>query len=121
MKKEQRVIYRTLTNEMGASLCTACKYSSWISDGCCEGYNECEHPVEALSWELKNEDMLESGGDCYGFKPDMTVTLLADLVGAILSKGHIDWTFRRYSKDSLTVYWQDFADKKGASGKLRIG
>ncbi len=121
MEQEQRLVYRELTEVMGASLCTACKYSSWTNDGCCAGYNECQHPIEALSWESKNEEMLEPGWDCYGFKPDISVSLLADLAGTILSLGRADWTYRRYSKESLTVYWQGYADKRDESGKVRIG
>jgi len=46
------------------------------------------------------------------------VTLLADLADLILSMGRVDWFYSRYSKTSLTLYWQGFADKSGTSGKV---
>ena len=121
MKKEQRLVYRELTETMGASLCNACKYSKWISDGCCEGDHECQHPVERLSFENLNEKMLEPGGDCYGFRPDISVSLLADVTGVIISQGFSEWFFRHFSKTSVTVYGRNYKGNVITEGKVRIG
>ena len=121
MRKEQRSVYKELAKEIGGSLCTFCNYGDYISEGCCEGWSECQHPIENLSYENKYEDTLEPGGDCYGFRPNMSVRLVTDLTGIILSLGHVDWFYRKYSKESLTVYWQGFAEKRETSGKVRIG
>lgn len=121
MKKEQRLVYLELTDIMGASLCTVCKYSRWINEDCYGGYSECQHPIEGLSWEHIHEEMLEPGGDCYGFRPNMKVRLAADLVGAVLSQGYNEWFYRKYSPTSVTVYgrhWQQGAEN---AGKVRIG
>ena len=120
MKKEQREVYVELAQVMNASLCTFCKYGSWQMEGCCEGYNECQHPVEALSWEYVHEESLEPGSDCYGFKANMGVDLVADIAGAIISEGYDEWFYRRYSPESVTVYGRSYDRGVEVSSKVRI-
>ena len=118
MKKEERGIFIELASQIDASLCTFCRYGDWYSEGCCEGHNECQHPITELSWENKNEDGLYPGGDCYGFKPSFSVQMVADIVGSVLSQGYRDWGFLIYSKKRVTVYGNSPNNQEG--GKVRI-
>jgi len=121
MNKEERLVYIALTEEMKGSLCTFCKYGDWYADGCCEGHNECQHPIEALSSENRNAEELEPGDDCYGFRPNISVSLATDLVGAIISQGFDEWFYRRFSRKSVTVYGRSYDRGVETTGKVRIG
>lgn len=121
MKAEARVVFVALSEAMNGTLCAFCKYSEFTADGCCEAYNECQHPIEALSWENVHEDSLEPGSDCYGFRPGISVTLAADLVGAILVSGFEEWSFKLFSKTSATVYGRNSKGGVISEGKVRIG
>lgn len=122
MKKEARIIYRELASEINAPLCTFCKYAGWIREGCCEGYAECSHPIDRLSYINWCEDSLEPEGDCYGFRPNLSIALIADIVGAIISQGYNGgWFYRVYSPTSATVYGQWYNKEGLKTGKIRIG
>jgi hypothetical protein len=118
MKKEERLVYLELAKEVNAQLCTFCRYGEGESEGCCEGYCYCVHPIDKLA---DSENMISPGDDCWGFKPDMTVSLLADLVGAIVSQGWEEWAFIRYGPESLTVFGRYQEQGQESSGKVRIG
>ncbi len=121
MKKEARLVYLELSSEIKGTLCTFCHYSSWQGDGCSEGYNECHHPIEALSWENTNEDTLEPGSDCYGFRPNLPIHLVTEIAGAILSQGFDEWMYRRFSPTSVTVYGRHWQQGKENAATVRIG
>lgn len=121
MKKDERLVYIALSEEINGTLCSFCKYGKWYSNGCCEGHNECQHPIDELSYELKNEDMLYPGSDCYGFRTNISVNLAADLVGAIISQGFDAWFYRRFSPTSVTIYGRSYDKGIETSGKVRIG
>lgn len=119
MKKEARLVYKELSEEIRASLCTFCKHSEWESDGCCEGYSICQHPLEYRFPFF--EEMLEPGSDCWGFRPNVTVSLAADIAGAILSQGFNEWFYRKYSPTSASVYGRHWQQGIENAGKVRIG
>jgi len=82
MNKAQREIYRVLTNEVDWSLCAFCKYAEFQG---CECGVACDHP---LGDRLPACDFaLDSGEDCWGFRPAYSVTFMADIVGIMLEKG----------------------------------
>jgi len=116
MKKEQRLIYLELSNEIECQLCIFCKYPSWERDGCCEGYPMCEHPLWRVSENI-GEDICP-GDDCWGFYPSHPVQTCADIVGAIISQDYQDWAVRPYSKTAVTVYGRSGNDE---TSKVRIG
>lgn len=116
MKKSEREVYLNLSSEVHATLCTFCKYSESVSEGCCEGYMECQHPIDKLH---DTETMLEPNIDCWGFKHSLTLDVIVDIVASILSQNYDQWAFRTYSKKAITVYGKSFDDK--FSGKVRIG
>lgn len=81
MKGAEREIYRVLTNEVDWQLCAFCKFAE--SDGCDAG-PECKHPLWKISereWEL------EPGEDCWGFRPQHSVSFITDIVGIVLERG----------------------------------
>lgn len=119
MKKEQRLIYLTLTKEIHCPLCIVCKNGESESDGCCSGYSYCVHPIENLC--SQREDGLEPGEDCWGFYPDMSVDILADLVSSIISQGYDEFGWIRYSRTSLTVYGRSYDNRIEKTSKVRIG
>ena len=121
MKKEQRQIYIELGTEIDASLCTFCKYANFVNDGCCEGYAECEHPIENLSYQARCDEDLPPDTDCWGFNPSLSVSLVADIVGAVLATGWDEWAYIKYSRKSLTVYGRQWQQGKENAGKVRIG
>lgn len=112
MKKQDRLVYLELAKEINAGICTFCKYAEWESEGCCEGYNVCQ------------QEMAESpSSDCWGFRPNMSIPLICDLVSAVLTQGYEEWAFIRYSPTQLTVYGRSYErnSRKEKSGKVRIG
>ena len=98
MKKQDREIYRVLTDEVDYNLCSFCKYN----EGSC-GNEECNHPLPII------EDItcdMSPGCDCWGFRPRYPVSLVADIVGVILANG--------FSGGS--VWWQDEEDRWRVAG-----
>ena len=121
MKKEERKVYSALVEAIDANLCTFCKYASFVSDGCCEGYAECEHPIDNLSYQCRYEEELSPGDDCCGFRPEFSVSIIADIVGSILVSGWNEWAYIRYGPRNATVYGRHWIQGKENAGKVRIG
>ena len=121
MKKDIRKVYKELAYEVNGSLCTFCKYADWQSEGCCEGYAECNHPIEKLSYQFINQEDMPPSEDCWGFKSNMNITLAADITGVVLSQKFDLWFYRKYSKTSATVYGQNYDKGQQIEGKVRIG
>lgn len=119
MKKDQRLVYITLAEEIGCPLCFFCKNGENEAEGCCEGYTYCVHPIEKLCEQ--SEDGLAPGVDCWGFYPDMPVTLLVDFVGAILSQEFEEWGYIRYSREAITIYGRHYNKGQEVTGKVRLG
>jgi len=118
MKKEKRIVYLELANEINAALCTFCSQSRWESDGCCDGYAICEHPLsDRCCWPWFDESP-EPSDDCWGFKPAISVETAADIVGAIISQEYDEWGMMVYTRRSVTVYGRD---TNGQTSKVRIG
>ena len=115
MKKAQRVVYLALANEIGACLCMFCRHPEWENMGCCEGYPICSHPIERVCEE---HECLEPGDDCWGFSPDGSVSMAADIVGVVLSQDYDRWSIRTYSKAAVTVYGRT---AQGDETKVRLG
>jgi len=61
--REQREVFIKLSEEINGTLCTFCRYSHYVSDGCCEGYAECEHPVESLSKTAEKTPHFNAGDE----------------------------------------------------------
>lgn len=119
MKGEEREIYLNLTEEINAQLCSFCQFHEYEDYGCCEGCNECLHPLEIL--KDHSEDM-KPGTDCWGFRPDMSLELLIDIVSAVISQKYNDgWSFIKYSDTAVTVYGRGYSNGKTFSSKVRIG
>jgi len=94
MKGNERKIYVVLSSEIDGILCCFCRYSRWTGE-CfegCEGYYECEHPIEAVPGY---EEELSPGADCWGFKPEIPLQDVADIVGIILAEGFRGWAWWR--------------------------
>lgn len=85
MKKEQRIPFINLAEIIDWNLCGFCKYS-WSDGSPCseDSMSECRHWLESLA-ETANSSGKVSGEDCWGFKPVVNLTLVADIVGAMLS------------------------------------
>lgn len=121
MKKEDRTAYISLSEAINAVLCTFCTYADYQWEGCCEGWAECKHPIETLSYQGIHEEGLEPGCDCYAFRPSLPLDVSADLAGAILAEGYHEWFYRKFSRRSVTVYGRCFSRDGETSGKVRIG
>lgn len=115
MNKRQRAVYLELATEIRAQLCTFCKYSEFESDGCCAGWNYCTHPIDKLA-----EMDLGPGCDCWGFRPGMSLPVIADIVGAIISQGYNEWGIRIYSPAKLTVFGRKYVGREEFTSKVRI-
>lgn len=82
MKRAQRAVYLELTKEIDWQLCSFCIFAE--SNGCGAGL-ECTHP---LLERLPVADCeLYPGEDCWGFRPSLSVSLVADIIGIILEQG----------------------------------
>ena len=96
MKKEKRLVYIELASEIEADLCCFCKYGKSMG---CECGTECTHPIDRQRQILRRDDDIQS--DCWGFRPEMEVSLMADICGIILANGWVEWT-----------YWEDHGKTK---------
>lgn len=104
MKKAEREVYRILTKEVGACLCTFCKYSRF-SGMCDDAEIECQHPLVDKTIYTPFEETTWPGEDCWGFRPNHPVSEIADVVGIILAEGFVQWYYDySNSKGILTVY-----------------
>lgn len=99
MKKHQRHVYLELTKEIEWNLCAFCKYAEFSS--LCDGDVNCKHDF----WEISDQDYIYPGQDCWGFRPDMPISDIADIVGIIISH---NWDPERTSfsrdKEIIEVY-----------------
>lgn len=97
MNKASREVYRVLATEVNGTLCTFCRYSTFVGP-CEESYPECEHPIEAVIVN-NNEEVLTPGDDCWGFRPAINVSDTADVVGLVLANnwGRWAWMLERRS------------------------
>lgn len=94
MKRESRAVYLELGNEIDAELCSFCKYHD--SKRCCSG--TCSIPLPVPKWAT---DMYP-GDDCWGFRPVMPVSDMADIVGLVLANGWVAWRYS-FGEKQLTV------------------
>ena len=98
MKGNKRRLYLELSKEIDASLCCFCRYGigcdfgSSICDGS-EGYYECNHPVDNLSYSNIHEIDCLPGDDCIGFSPSFSVPLLTEMASLILSNKFTEWGY----------------------------
>ena len=101
MKKKRREVFMELASEIDWNLCGFCRYSR--SDGyvCDEdSFSECEHPIEAIG-EL-SQDICNPYDDCWGFSPFVSLSMVADIVGVMLSE-NFDPQKTQWSKDEKGV------------------
>ena len=96
MKAEDRKIFLELTEASNATLCLVCKYADFCGGGSIcdggDGYYECNHPIESLSFMNTWEEELEPGTDCYGFYPRTKVDTLVELASVIIENGIDEWS-----------------------------
>jgi hypothetical protein len=90
MTKFDRLIYVELAREVDAEICCFCKYSQSL--GCGEG-SACTHTLDEKYELLRVTDDIQS--DCWAFRPCMSISLISDIVGIILSKHWENWAFHR--------------------------
>jgi hypothetical protein len=79
--KLKREIYIILADEVSWELCSFCKYNR-CEGSPCEGFGEgcCTHPLDH-----RFSEYVEPGDDCWGFRPEYSVSICADIVGAVLA------------------------------------
>lgn len=80
---EQRMTYLVLTDEVFTCLCSFCNYYQGTY---CDSA-ECTHPLI----DRLNDDGMEPGTDCWGFRPALSLSDTADIVGIILNKKWREW------------------------------
>lgn len=115
MKRDQRRVYVALANEINCQPCLFCRYANFVSEGCCDGYSECSHP---LYYRFGYEFVPEPCDDCWGFRPCCPIDVCADIAGAIISQNYDEWGVKSYSRTAVTVYGRD---SDGNGSKVRIG
>jgi hypothetical protein len=94
MKKAEREPYLilnklSLPNGGIISLCSWCKYAQW--EGYCEELEcDCKHPL----WRVRDYvfDDAVQGGDCWGFRPQVSREDAVDMVGIWLTGKAVDWS-----------------------------
>lgn len=104
MKKEEREAYLAVIELVKAPLCTLCSYSDWVGGDCADSYNECQHPLDRLSWEKWHEEMLEPGVHCWGFRPAAPMSVIADIVGLVLAERYDEWSWRRSESKGFKLF-----------------
>ena len=88
MNKEQRKVFLELSGEVDWPLCVFCKYAEFLGSSCCDdGGVECTHNLaDRYNFPSCNCE-LESGNDCWGFRPGYDPSFCAGVVGVILENG----------------------------------
>ena len=81
MKKAQREVYLNLSSEVSTYLCSFCKF-------CNSG--KCHHLLPVVSDRLYD---LVPTEDCWGFQPILPISAIRDIVGIVLAKGWIHWSY----------------------------
>jgi len=110
VKKEQRLVFRELSSEVETTLCSFCKYS--ISQGCKDGM-ECKHPLVDRTCNFPGEEELCPGDDCWGYRPVVKVSDVADIVGIILANGWREWMYVLPEDKSILVSGRKEAGHNG--------
>ena len=98
VKKEERKIFKILTDEIGTELCFFCQFAEY--HGCDEGC-ECTHPL--IEKVLDREEWLEPGKDCWLFKNRLKVEDCADIVGIALANNFDEWAYRIQDDGTVKV------------------
>ncbi len=103
MKKQQREIYQVLADEIDWCLCSFCKYAKFDGSPCYDDAGlDCTHPLG----EIWDDQRLvgEPGLDCWGFRPNLPLSDIADIVGLILSQGFDpEKTMYSFDKEGIEV------------------
>ncbi len=95
MKKAQRQPYLILNKVKTPigypCLCNWCKFAEWsgFESACSDGDLDCGHPLEVVQ-----ENCIfawADQGDCWGFRPNISPEVAADIVGMWLRKEWPDW------------------------------
>lgn len=101
MRKDKRTIYVELSNEADAQLCTFCKYSK--RDGFCKKVDcDCQHPLDVVK-EFTYMTILFPGDDCWGFRPLISVSDIADIVGIVLAEQFREWYWQLMDDNQIEV------------------
>jgi hypothetical protein len=75
------------------SLCHFCRYAIWL--GCCEAAElECTHPLQKMYGGPWDPEDVWQGDDCWGFRPRVSVDILAEWIGQRLQGQHVRLPFR---------------------------
>ena len=103
MKKAQRGIYLVLAAEIDTGLATFCKYACWTGTSYCDGGDvemECEHPLVPYYGDCDCECVCPNT-DCWGFRPELNVPDVADIVGIVLAEGYLNWAWMKVGEQIL--------------------
>lgn len=109
MKKEQRQVFIELAAAVNWTICSFCRYS-WSEGSICSdtGFLECQHPIEIIGESFNDGNMSDAGEDCWGFRPSVNASTVADIVGTILSE----------SLDPEKVQW--YSPDPELGGKIKV-
>jgi len=100
MKGALRAVYLELVGEINWTLCSFCRYASWSGSCCDDGWFDCEHPLEVVR---EREDWIDPTTDCWGFRPTVNVSDMADTVGLMLYRFDSERTTWRREEDGQIV------------------
>ena len=90
-------------------MCAFCKYG--IVYSCCDG-TECTHPLNGCHGFPSYETWLEPGQDCWGFRPSLNISVMADIVGIILQNEADEWFYSVKKDGSIVVRYTKVKEKK---------
>ena len=93
ISSQQRDIYYELNQLVSCGLCSCCKFSQNDGTSICEGDGlmECKHPLEKVRDIDEDSEVQAGDADCWGFRPAISVSDWADIIGLILEKGWDRW------------------------------
>ena len=100
MKGDKRRVYLELVGEISWTLCSFCRYATWEGSCCDDSWCTCEHPIEAVSEKL---DWIGPTTDCWGFRPTVNVSDMADIVGLMLYRFDSERTLWHRERDGQLV------------------
>jgi hypothetical protein len=102
MKKEDRLVYLELCNEINFSLCQICTYVE-----SCGGRDDgfyCTHPLlDKPNFPAKEEEIVFPGTDCWAFIPSFGLEDFVQVVGMVIEYDLEEFTFYHNKEKQLVV------------------
>lgn len=103
MNVQDRQVYVELYRELDSPICCICDNAEGCG-GCDDGFY-CVHPdIEKEGFPgNREEQIVETGQDCYGFNTSYSIDDIAEVTGFILANNLDEWSWYKKKNGQLVV------------------